>query len=371
MKLSKGQYDIINSILLLIVVEGFYIYGVAMELIEFPGLLYTYPYLLLLSLLGVKMFIQKNTWKEWILSAAFIVCGYLSWKACGDRSSFLFMITICACKNVDIDKLIKSDVIVRLSSIILRISLAFIDIVPNNVNVEIGGRERTFFSWGHPNGMGMCMLLLCVEWIYVRHKKMRWYEYILIVGLVIFLDRTVNSRTSELVILVMLALEWLSTVIKKMGSSFLKYACMGSLILCIASPVIGIGICDILGNELTRKIGTMGSRFALTSRFLHENGITICGHAYREDVYDYLDMLFANCLLRRGVLFGLIVLILSILCVRFAVKTVNEKMLLILTAMFLFGVAEQEHLNLIYSAFPVLLGIAMWKTLEQEKIIYN
>lgn len=189
------------------------------------------------------------------------------------------------------------------------------------------------------------------------------------IGLVLFLDRTANSRTSELVILVMLVLEWSSVIIKKAGSSVLKYACMGSLIICIASPVIGIAICDILGNELTRKIGTMGSRFVLTSRFLHENGITIWGHVYREDVYDYLDMLFANCLLRRGILFGLIVLILSILCVRFAVKTINEKMLLILTAMFLFGVAEQEHLNLIYSMFPVLLGIVMWKILEQKSNI--
>lgn len=63
MKMSKEHYNIINSILLLIIVEGFYIYGVAMELIEYPGLLYTYPYLLLLTLSGVKMIIQKNTWK--------------------------------------------------------------------------------------------------------------------------------------------------------------------------------------------------------------------------------------------------------------------------------------------------------------------
>ena len=51
MKVNQYQWNKINAILLMVIVEGFFLYGVAMELIEYPGWLYTYPYLALLVMI--------------------------------------------------------------------------------------------------------------------------------------------------------------------------------------------------------------------------------------------------------------------------------------------------------------------------------
>ena len=77
-------------------------------------------------------------------------------------------------------------------------------------------------------------------------------------------------------------------------------------------------------------------------------------------------MLFANCFLRRGLLFGILVLILCILAIWRGVKKKDISYLILLFVMFLLGAAEQEHINLIYSVFPVLLGISIWDLSDRK-----
>lgn len=360
-----------SEILFLIIVAGFLIYGMLMELIEDPGILYSYPYILLLGLLMLKILIQGNSMKEWLLIIGCSAVGYFSWKGCQDRSSFLFMLTICACKNISPEKVIKIDGAIRVLSIVLHIVLAILQIAPNNVNVLIGGRERTFFSWGHPNAMGMSFLLLCIDWIYLRHKKLKWYEYVGMLIMIAFLDVTANSRTSEIIIAVSLILEavcCLADKYKKNELMIIKYSCWGTFLMSVLAPIIGVILCKVLGPIRVGSLGTMGSRFWQTQRFIETHAFSFLGKAYTPDTDEYLDMLFANGVLRRGLLFGAILLFLSILAIVIADRKRNNRYLIVLFVLFLFGVAEQEHINLIYSIFPVLLGIPVWKVLEGKRV---
>ena len=369
MKVNQDQWNKINAILLMVIVEGFFLYGVAMELIEYPGLLYTYPYLALLGLLVVKICIQNNSWKEWIASAIVLGIGFLSWHFSGDRSSLLFALAICGCKYADLDRLLKIDVAVRTISVIVHIFLPFTGMIVNNVDVIIGGRPRTFLGWGHPNGMGISFLMICAEWICLRHRKMRWFEYAGITGLVVFLDLTANSRTSEAVILLLLLLEVISTKLFREEEKelfFWRWISSGTLLVSILMPVIGTVISLVLGYSTAEKLGTMGSRFILTDQFIKNHGFTLFGCGYIAEQNEYLDMLFANCFLRRGLLFGILVLILCILAIWRGVKKKNISYLILLFVMFLLGAAEQEHVNLIYSVFPVLLGISIWDLSDRK-----
>lgn len=377
MKLCKQQYDTINSILLLIIIEGFYVYGIAMELIEYPGWLYTYPYLVLLGLTVVKICLQNNSWKEWLIFAGIICIGFFSWYFSGERYSFLFALIICGCKGADLEKILRVDIVIRWISVILHMILPAIGIVQNNVNVMMGGRPRTFFGWGHPNGMGISFLMICTEWICLRHKKMKWYEYAGILGLVIFLDLTANSRTSEAVIILLLLLEVIC--IKRFSEEkkelcFWKWISSITLLVSVLLPIAGTATSMILGYPSVEKFGTIGSRFMLTAQFIRNHGFTwfgceygAVGCEYIAEQNEYLDMLFANCFLKRGILFGTLVLSLCIMAIWIGVKRKNIKYLLLLFVMLLLGTAEQEHINLIYSVFPVLLGMTVWKVGENIK----
>ena len=368
MQLNDSLRNQWNNILGIVFIEGLLIYGIAMDLIEYPGLWYTYPYLILLMVGVIKICLQANTWKEWLLTVGLLTVGYLSWKGSTDRSSLLFMLAVCCCKYIQLEKVVKADICVRIGSLIFRVIFGCVGVLPNNINVIIGGRPRTFFSWGHPNGMGLFFLMLCMDWIYLRHKKMKWFEYIGIVLLVVFLDMTANSRTTELVILVVLVLEGTGWFLWKKGQSdclFWKLVSVGSLGISVLMPVMGVIICQMFGVARAVTIGTLGDRFMFTYGFLNDHGISLFGKPYTEGTYEYLDILFANCFLYRGIIFGVIVLLLAIVALKVLFKKHDNRYLLILLAMFLFGVAEQEHVNLIYSMFPILLGIPMWEYLEK------
>ncbi len=55
--------------------------------------------------------------------------------------------------------------------------------------------------------MGFSFTVMALEWMYLRHRRFRWYDYVGVLTMVLFLDRTANSRTAELLMLGILSVE--------------------------------------------------------------------------------------------------------------------------------------------------------------------
>lgn len=371
MIMAKEKRGLTNEILFLVVIEGFLLYGVAMELIEYPGWLYTYPYLFLMLLAGIRICMQGNSIKEWAFVLCMGVIALFSYMGSHDRSALVIALVICCTKNVRLEKLVKLDFAVRLLSGIPYIVLPFIGMIPNHIKVMVGGRPRTFFGWYHPNGMGKSMMLICMEWCYLRHGRFRWYDYAGMVGLVAFLDVTANSRTSELLILGMLFLEALSTVLRKHNRklcaawTWLTLAALGGA---VALPVFSVFFFERFSNVILEHMGTAGSRLHLTWSFVQVHGITLFGSSYTPGSDEYLDMLFANAIFLRGFIFGMVLLGLSGLAVWYAYRKKDERYLFLLFIFFTYGMMECEHLNPIYAFFPVLLGMPVFNRREDMAV---
>ena len=60
------------------------------------------------------------------------------------------MLLFCA-KNIEIRKIVKLDLYIRIVRCILFFTLPFMGLMINEINIWIGGRTRTFFGWTHPN----------------------------------------------------------------------------------------------------------------------------------------------------------------------------------------------------------------------------
>lgn len=360
---SKEKLELIHEVLLWIVVEGFLLYGVAMELIEYPGLLFTYPYLFLMVLAGICICLQGNNWKEWLFTICLGVVALFSYQASRDRAVLVIALVICCAKDVRLDRLIRLDLAIRILSVFPYILLPLAGMIPNHVGVMVGGRPRTFFGWYHPNGMGKSVMLICMDWWYLRHGRFRWYDYAGMAGLVVFLDVTANSRTSEVLILGMLFLEGLSVILRKHNKSIsavwtvlTSVSFGGAMVL----PVFAVIFFERFSNVILGQMGNIGSRFYLTWNFVRVHGITLFGSSYTSGSDEYLDMLFANVIFLRGIVFGAILVILSIGAVRYAYQKKDEKYLLLLFVFFTYGMMECEHLNPIYAFFPILLGIPVF-----------
>jgi hypothetical protein len=102
-------------------------------------------------------------------------------------------------------------------------------------------------------------------------------------------------------------------------------------------------------------------RFILTRRFLDLHGWTLFGSDFTDpDRLDYLDMLFPNILLYRGLLFGTVLLLILAYAIFYAYCKRDERYLFVLIVILGYSLMENAHINLIYTVFPVLLGIPLW-----------
>ena len=72
------------------------------------------------------------------------------------------MMFLCCAKNIEIKKIVKLDLYIRIVRSVLFLTLPFMGLMINKINVWIAGRTRTFFGWTHANMMGLDFLLLAM-----------------------------------------------------------------------------------------------------------------------------------------------------------------------------------------------------------------
>ncbi len=371
MRMDKRFLERWKMFLFPAVVEGALIYGTVMELMPEPSWLYfTGPYLVFLLLAGLRICIQGNNWKEWLFTVCMGGIALLSYRFSCERSVLLITAGICYTKDVKLDRLFRWDLYIRVFLAVLFLVLPMAGVIPNHMGIMVGGRPRTFFGWNHPNSMGRCVMLICMEWMYFRHGRFRWYDYAGLAGITIFLDMTANSRAAEFLIVGMIGLELLSMLerrIMKTNCRVWTILTASSLTASILLPLFSVLFYEQWSKISWAALDTIVSRMYLTWDFLQVHGLSLFGSAYILDSNEYLDMFFASVVLLRGLVFGLIVIGLSVLAICYAWKRRDERYMLLLFVFFAYGMMESEYFRMIYTFFPALLGIPVFNRWQRER----
>ena len=259
-------------------------------------------YHILLILLLVKVLLQKNSVFDWIFLAGLLYLCCKSYQYNYDfYNIFGTMMFLCCAKNIEIKKIVKLDLYIRIVRSVLFLTLPFMGLMINKINVWIGGRTRTFFGWTHANMMGLDFLLLAMDIMYLRKECKKWYDCILYAGFIIFLDLTANSRTAEAVIAMLIVIHLLSIVIpKNWFHKMMVLFTSGAFLLCVGIPFVGTYL-YIRNPEIFQKhYGTFFSRINLTAWFYSRNERLAFYGLPLEDA-DCLDMLFAYIPLHWGI----------------------------------------------------------------------
>ena len=312
-------------------------------------------YHILLILLLVKVILQKNS----VLDCFFlIVLLYLCYKSYQYNYDFynIFgtMMFLCCAKNIEIKKIVKLDLYVRIVRSALFLTLPFMGLMINKINVWIGGRTRTFFGWTHANMMGLDFLLLAMDIMYLRKECKKWYDCILYAGFIIFLDLTANSRTAEAVIAMLIVIHLLSIVIpKNWFHKMMVLFTSGAFLLCVCIPFIGS---YIRKPELfLQHDGTMLSRIQLTTTFyLRNGGVGFYGFPIEDE--DCLDMMFSYIGLHWGIAAFIVIVAAITYAIYKASSEQNTVFLVLLFSFLVYGWAEVAPIYPVYSYFSLLLG---------------
>lgn len=314
-------------------------------------------YHILLFMLLLKNILQKNSILDWIF---LIILLYLCRKSYQYNFDFYnifgtMMFLFCA-KNIDLHKIIKLDLYIRIIRSILFFTLPFMGLMINEVNVWIGGRTRTFFGWTHPNMMGLDFLLLAMDIMYLRKECKKWYDCILYAVFIIFLDRTANSRTAEAIIAMLIAIHLLSIVIpKNWFHKMMVLFTSGAFLLCVGIPFIGSYLYIHKPELFLQHDGTMLSRIQLTTTFyLRNGGFGFYGFPIEDQ--DCLDMMFSYIGLHWGIAAFIIISSAIIYAIYKAAREKHTSFLILLFFLLIYGCAETAHIYPVYSYFSLLLG---------------
>ena len=314
-------------------------------------------YHILLFMLLLKNIMQKNSILDWIF---LIILLYLCRKSYQYNFDFYnifgtLMFLFCA-KNIDLQKIIKLDLYIRIIRSILFFTLPFMGLMINEVNILIGGRTRTFFGWTHPNMMGLDFLLLAMDIMYLRKECKKWYDCILYAVFIIFLDRTANSRTAEAIIAMFIVIHLLSIVIpKNWFHKMMVLFTSGAFLLCVCIPFIGSYLYIRKPELFLQHDGTMLSRIQLTTTFyLRNGGVGFYGFPIEDE--DCLDMMFSYIGLHWGIAAFIIIVAAITYAIYKASSEQNTIFLVLLFSFLVYGWAEVAPIYPVYSYFSLLLG---------------
>lgn len=372
--LEKIEYirQKLDVLLLFVVVVEFQLFGTVWAMMNVSGKLYLLLYWGFVALALAKLCIQKNSWKEWILILILMVLGILSWRGSDDKSPLLLMLGVCISKEVDLDKLLKVDLVCRICNICILILFPLLGICENMVKLE-RGINRYYFGWQAPGAMGLSFLIICIEWMYFRHGRFKWFDYAGIAALLVFLDRTANSRSSEMLILGILCVEIFTVLYKKMRLPWEEYqlyaaGCITALVLDLTSFAFAMSY-HMAGNDTLMTMDrNFFSRFSLPRAFLDVHGWTLLGSPYDPEVYDYLDISFAYLSLHLGILIAVAVFVLFAGSIVYGWKKKDVRFQLVLLLFLLRSIVESDHFTLLYAPLPIVLGIWLWHRRQDGQI---
>ena len=323
----------------------------------FPGDMFLVVYIqhMLFFLLLLKAILQKNSVFDWFF---LIVLLYLCRKSYQYNYDFynIFgtMMLLCCSKKISIDKVVKLDLYIRIIRSVLFIGLPFVELMPYNVSV--GSRNRIFFGWTHPNMMGLDFLLLSLDIMYLRRGKRKWYDCFIYIVITIFLNITANSRTAEIVILLLTGVHLLSFLMKE--SLFHKlvvlFSCCATL-TCFTLPYIGRYLYLSFPEYHSQWESTILIRIQQTTYFIEKNyGVGFYGFPIEND--DCLDMLSAYVSLHWGIAAAAVIIICIGFSICMATKEHNTYFLILLSLLLIYGCAETAHIYPVYSYFPLIFG---------------
>lgn len=364
MRLKKNEimyYIAIGIILLRVYLKSTKLINLDQDSLFFDILL-----LISYALLILKIII-KEKWKNIFLYGIIILVAVISYSI-SNMSEFLTLVLIViASKNIDIKRTLKFLIAFNMTVIGIHMIAWLIMFIADRENIPViyrdndsNNRVRYNFYLGHPNFFSAAVVWTTMMYAYLKFEKLKWYDYLLMIGIAIFIYVVPNSRTSAMLLVALLIL-----------IPIFKKNLKGLVNICkFAIPIIFIILITLVltydVNPYIDEINKIfNSRMKLAIATYKEYGIHLLGNDLPlfekelTNLYKYgmtaltIDNAYYFMLFSQGILSSVIFTLFYTKLT--LVKGIEKKKILFLTIWSLFAVTETMALTAVI-AFPLLFG---------------
>ena len=305
-----------------------------------------------------------------------LTISIISSKLSGDLLPIKFSFVILASKRIDFNKLIKNDMIVKILLVSIIVILHYLGMTNDYVIYRIDGTMRNSMGFSHPNIFGFHLMIIGLEYFYVKyinHKKVSLFDYVLLFTLLYIIDICSDSRSSILAIILFAILFLFRNGLKrkcdnnKVIFSILEYFFIILTVISLVSTIIYNN-----ANEIFYNINKITSnRIFYNNYFYYKYGISLFGQQIITIGTEIarlnginalvLDNVYIQLLIRYGLFMYLTFAYLFTKSIKYAYKNNDFYIFLILLVLITFGLMETSLI--IIDVCPFLIYFS--------KIIYN
>lgn len=259
--------------------------------------LFRYITVAVIPFVAVKFLLTHWEKREFILCVVLNVIGIVIWVTSKDAGILLTIITITACKDINIYKLFKVTLWIRGPMFFVRTTLGILGIMdiqykpryvsPNEYVV------RYALGYGQANATHYTLFIIIALILILYHKRMKFFHYAIVLAYDLFIYHYTNSRTALILSILILAMTRIidgrySGLIKAVLRKFGKYAY-------ISGAACGLAVC-LLSDKLPTSgaFGTMFSRFRTGGRVVNSNHLTLFGNTGIVTDFGYIAILYGS-----------------------------------------------------------------------------
>ncbi len=346
------------------------------SLVNYINRICNYTLLVLLFVFWLLSFYRGVKWSIGLLLRyiGFLFVVFLIELNIRDTTLMILVLFVMAAQFIDFDKLLRYDIKLKLVLLLVIFGMCALGIVENRVGDYYSGYKQAF-GFSHANALACYVLTILVEWLCIRYKKMRWYDWSGIILAFIVLSLVTNSRSSIYTFVVIFILFILANLISK-----LFFSKMVKLAFVVITPAIGIFSFWAVklyaeGNSIISALNTwLSGRIRLAYYAVTVKGIKLFGQEIRFSnrivkVNNTTVFLVDNAYIHMALRWGLVILVLIVVAYSFLfIKLLKMKRVdLALMALFfvILGFGETYMNNVLYN-ISLLCLLSVSDTLKQS-----
>lgn len=320
--------------------------------------------IILISLIIMNKYTKKQILIMIILSSIAMAISYKT-------KSFFFLknlLIIFACKDLNFNKFVKVDFVVRFILYLSVIILNQNGLIESHDVYRITSTndvvERKSLGFSHPNFLGSITFILCCEWLYIRKFKI---DFITIVPLALgwyVIYGIANSRSAALVFILLLAiyfalLQWKSISTNKIFSKIITYFPIICFVLSMIEYMIYLKEPEIL-NKMDENVYL---RAYFISEYINKYDWNLFGTKISGDEEMPLDNAYFYIIIHCGILAEFIFIYYFCKLFKSIYKDIiikYDKSLCIITAILIsfliLGLSESAWINVVMTPFLILFS---------------
>lgn len=285
-------------------------------------------------------------------------------------SLIMTVLIMYAASYVNFKKIIKVDIITKVTAVTITIMLYYSGIISQVTNVRDDGLVRQSLGFSHPNIFAVFILGIALDYIYLRYNKFKIVDYFLVIGTTLIIGRLTDSRSTVLalfvsVILIFMFKSFPNVVNSKIISTILVYLVP---IYMMASYFLMTKYTPM--NPILRSIDKLTSlRITYGNAFYKLFGVSALGNRIENldlggvnSITGYgsliLDNAYMSIILKFGILFTIVICLFFIVISKKAMK-LNPALMILIVVVATHGLMETSfysfQLNIIYLATSFLI----------------